>query len=226
MFTGIVVEIGRLSAAPVPSGAGGLRLRLAHSPALGERLRIGDSLAVAGVCLTVLSTDDGETALEVSPETLARTTLGGLTAGAAVNLEPALRVGEPLGGHWVQGHVDGVLRVSGRRDLGEHRVLELELPAAHRAQVVEKGSVTLDGVSLTVSALADDGVGGVARFSVALIPHTLERTTLSELQPGDSVNFEADILAKYIERALAARGVGTAWTAEKAGAAVPSAGAR
>lgn len=222
MFTGIVVEIGRLSAAPAPSGAGGLRLRLAHSAALGERLRTGDSLAVAGVCLTVLSSEGAETTLEVSPETLARTTLGGLAAGAAVNLEPALRVGEPLGGHWVQGHVDGVLRVSARRDLGQHRVLELELPAAQRARVVEKGSVTLDGVSLTVSALADDGTGGASRFSVALIPHTLEHTTLGELQPGDPVNFEADILAKYIERALAARGV----RAETAGSAAAPAGAR
>ena len=205
MFTGIIVEIGQLSSAPSRSGPGGVRLSITHSAALGERLRIGDSLAVNGVCLTVIEHTQRSTAVEVSPETMRRTSFGEghqLAAGSEVNLEPALRVGEALGGHWVQGHVDGVVRVVARRDLGEQRELEFELPERFRLQLVEKGSVTLDGVSLTVAALADD------RFSVALIPHTLAVTTLGARVLGDGVNFEGDILAKYIARALEARGFG------------------
>ncbi|HEX4955950.1 MAG TPA: riboflavin synthase [Thermoanaerobaculia bacterium] len=196
MFTGLVRELGRLIADPVPSGQGGVRLRLAHSPELGARLSIGASLAVSGVCLTVIAQEPGACEVELSPETLARTHLGALRMGSEVNLEPALLAGEALGGHWVQGHVDGTLRVVERRELGEHRVLGFELPAEQRALVMEKGSVTLDGVSLTVAALGED------HFEVALIPHTLEVTTLSQLVPGDRVNFEPDVLAKYVQRAL------------------------
>lgn len=187
-------------------------MRIGHGRALAAELEIGASLAVSGVCLTVVALGeqhggDGGGAgdgigtwasqVELSPETLARTTLGALAAGAAVNLEPALRLGDPLGGHWVQGHVDAVLEVLARRDLEAHRELEVALPPAFRQLVVEKGSVTLDGVSLTVASLAED------RFSVALIPHTLEVTTLGALAPGDRVNFEADVLAKYVQRSLA-----------------------
>jgi len=204
MFTGIVQESGRLTDDPMPSGQGGVRLAIGHSADLGRRLEIGASLAVNGVCLTIIELD-GDPPLgsfvELSPETLARTTLGALRRGDRVNLETALRLGDALGGHWVQGHVDGVTHVVDRRDLTDHRELAFALPPGQEALLVEKGSVTLDGVSLTVSALGAD------RFEVALIPHTLEVTTLSRLQPGDRVNLEVDILAKYMHRMLAVRGL-------------------
>ena len=203
MFTGLVVERGRLSGDPMPSSQGGVRMRIEHSSALGEKLSIGASLAVSGVCLTVLDEERTPTlsAVELSPETLARTTLGGLRDGGAVNLEPALCVGDPLGGHWVQGHVDTTVELLERRDLGDHRELAFSLPTEMAPYLVEKGSVSLDGVSLTISvSLAD-------RFEVALIPHTLEVTTLNDRQVGDRLNLEVDILAKYIARALDARGL-------------------
>ncbi len=181
-----------------------MTLVVGHSAALADVLEIGASLAVDGVCLTVVTEDAGGTstaaasAFEVSPETLARTRLGALRPGDEVNLEPALRMGDALGGHWVQGHVDGVLEVVARRDREDHRELSFSLPEAYRTLVVEKGSVTLDGVSLTVSAL-DDAAG---RFSVALVPHTLQVTTLQALAAGDLVHFEADVLAKYVQRAV------------------------
>ena len=201
MFTGIVIENGRLIADPAPSGQGGVRLEIGLSSELAGRLAIGDSLAVGGVCLTITERGSDRIAVELSPETLSRTTLGGLRRGDAVNLEPALRMGDALGGHWVQGHVDGTARVVDRRDLTEHRVLAFSVPPELEPLLVEKGSVTVDGVSLTVSALLPD------RFEVALIPHTLEITTLSRLSPGDSVNLEVDVLGKYVHRILAARGL-------------------
>ncbi len=203
MFTGIVLERGRLSTDPEPAagGRGGMRLRVAVSPQLGHGLTIGSSLAVAGVCLTIVEHGGEEVVVELSPETLARTTLGDLRRGAEVNLEPALRVGEALGGHWVQGHVDGVAGIVARRETGEHRVLRVALPGALRPLVVEKGSVAVDGVSLTVAAATADA------FEVALIPHTLQVTTLGALAPGDRVNLEMDVLAKYVHRALAERGL-------------------
>lgn len=205
MFTGLVDESGRLAADPEPSGQGGVRLAILHSSRLAGRLGIGASLAVSGVCLTVTDLAEVETGVrslvELSPETLARTTLGGLRAGDRVNLEPALRLGDPLGGHWVQGHVDGTARVVERRDLAEHRVLALSIPPELDPFLVLKGSVTVDGVSLTLSARLPD------RFEVALIPHTLEITTLSDRMPGDRVNLEVDVLAKYVHQILAARGL-------------------
>jgi riboflavin synthase len=216
MFTGLVVERGRLAADPIPSGQGGVRLEVVHGAGLASRLEIGASLAVSGVCLTVTRLDlahgeagEGEregcrSVVELAPETLARTTLGALRGGDEVNLEPALRLGDPLGGHWVQGHVDGTAAVVDRRDLAEHRVLAFALPADLAPFLVEKGSITVDGVSLTVSARQVD------RFEVALIPHTLEVTTLARLRPGDRVNLEVDVLAKYVHQALAARGLGGA----------------
>jgi riboflavin synthase len=204
MFTGLVQERGRLTDDPQPSGQGGVRLEIGHSAELGSRLAIGASLAVAGVCLTVTALD-GEPPLgctvELSPETLARTNLGALRRGDPVNLEPALRMGDALGGHWVQGHVDGTTAVVDRHDLTDHRVLAFAIPADLAPYLVEKGSITVDGVSLTVSALLPD------RFEVALIPHTLEVTTLSRLEPGGRVNLEVDVLAKYVHRILAARGL-------------------
>lgn len=201
MFTGLVVERGWLTEEPTPSSQGGVRLSIGHSREVGRRLAVGASLAVSGVCLTVIDHAPERSAVELSPETLARTTLGSLAAGSGVNLEPSLRMGDPLGGHWVQGHVDATLAVVDRRDLTDHRVLAFELPTSYRSFVVEKGSVALDGVSLTVASLGSD------RFEVALIPHTLEVTTLAELAVGGRVNFEVDILAKYIHQALEARGL-------------------
>lgn len=173
-----------------------MRLRIGHSPELSGLLSLGASLAVSGVCLTLVDMAPGISEVELAPETLRRTSLGDLKAGDELNLEPALRMGDPLGGHWVQGHVDGTLQVVDRRDLQEHRELAFELPEDLRPYVVEKGSVTLDGVSLTVSRLHPD------TFEVALIPHTLEVTNLDRLQVGDRVNFEVDVLAKYVNRAL------------------------
>jgi riboflavin synthase len=214
LFTGLVSESGRLLADPEPSGQGGVRLAILHSAALADRLGIGASLAVSGVCLTVTDlaempeiSEASQTAggvrsrVELSPETLARTTLGSLRAGDRVNLEPALRMGDPLGGHWVQGHVDGTAVVLDRQDLAEHRVLAFSIPPELDPFLVEKGSVTVDGVSLTLSARRAD------RFEVALIPHTLEITTLADRVPGDRVNLEVDVLAKYVHQILAARGL-------------------
>lgn len=202
MFTGIVLERGRVTETPRPSARGGVRLAVDLSPELLARLAPGDSLAVDGVCLTVTerSEDPPRVVVELSPETLRRTHFGDLGAGDEVNLEPALRAGDPMGGHWVQGHVDGTVPVVERRDFEEHCEMAFELPPEHEAFLVEKGSVTLDGVSLTVSARAP------GRFGVALIPHTLEVTTLGRLEVGDRVHLEVDILAKYVEQALAARG--------------------
>lgn len=189
-----------MSEAPSPSGRGGALLLLGHSADLGQRVAVGGSLAVAGVCLTVTERRGERSVVEAGPETLSRTTLGSLRAGDEVNLEPPLRVGDPLGGHWVQGHVDAAVEVSDRSDRGEHRFLSLAVPGTLAPYVVEKGSVALDGVSLTVAAR------GPERFSVALIPHTLEVTTLGRLEPGDRVNLEVDILAKYMLQALDERG--------------------
>ncbi len=204
MFTGLVTERGRVAGDPLPLAGGGVRLAIDHSAELAARLGDGASLAVSGVCLTVVAgapaPDGWRTELELVPETLARTTLGSLRAGDPVNLEPALRMGDPLGGHLVQGHVDGTAQVVDRRDSGENRVLAISLPAALAPYLVEKGSITVDGVSLTVAAQ------GGERFEVALIPHTLAVTTLGERRVGDRVNLEVDVLAKYVHQALAARG--------------------
>jgi|HubBroStandDraft_3_1064219.scaffolds.fasta_scaffold19376_2 riboflavin synthase len=207
LFTGLIRERGRVAAEPQwlgSAGDGGVRMLISHSADLGELLPVGASVAVAGVCLTVVEPRGGASALDVTPETLARTTLGGLRRGAEVNLEPALRAGEPLGGHLVQGHVDGTARVLPWREVEGHRVLAVELPEELAPYLVFKGSVAVDGVSLTVAALPADPP---ARFEVALIPHTLAVTTLGRLAAGDRVNLEVDVLAKYVERQLARRGL-------------------
>lgn len=201
MFTGLVVERGRVAAAPEPSGRGGVRLAILHGERLGERLPVGASLAVSGVCLTVVDRAPGRSEVELSPETLARTNLGVVATGDPVNLEPALAVGEALGGHWVQGHVDATVELLGREPHGDHLTIHVALPAELSPYVVEKGSVALDGVSLTVAGRTADA------FSVALIPHTLEVTTLGERRPGDRLNLETDVLAKYVAHQLAGRGL-------------------
>src|SRR3954454_14029145 len=189
MFTGIVRERGRVVTAERRGDA--LRVVVAAETAAAEE--IGASVAVDGCCLTVVEREDGEAAFELSLETLSRTTLGRLQPGAEVNVEPALRVGEALGGHYVQGHVDGVGRV--RSFDGEP--LWLDVPEELLRYCVEKGSRTVSGVSLTIAGLDDGGV------AFALIPHTLAVTTLGTIAPGDPVNLEVDVLAKYVERLVA-----------------------
>jgi len=200
VFTGIVREVGTVTA--VEAGEGRTRLAIA-APHTAARTGAGDSVSVSGVCLTATSEPaaDGTLAFDAVPETLARSTLGRLAPGATVNLEPALRAGEPLGGHLVQGHVDGVARVAAVEPEGDGARLIVELPADLARLCVEKGSIALDGVSLTIAALDPER----SSVAVALIPHTLAETTLGRLAPGDEVNVEADILAKHVARLLETR---------------------
>ena len=195
VFTGIVRERGRVVA--VTGGGDGVRLEL-EAPETAARTAIGDSVAIDGCCLTAVDVTDGRLAFDAVPETLSRTALALVEPGREVNVEPALRAGEPLGGHYVQGHVDAVGRVRSIVPEGDGARLWIEAPADLLRYCVEKGSVTVQGVSLTIAGLAEDG------FAVALVPHTLAATTLGALGPGDPVNLEADVLAKYVER-LAAR---------------------
>ena len=195
MFTGLIADLGVVTALErTDAGA-----RLEIGTALGERLDPGASVAVNGVCLTVTEPGADTFAAEVMNQTLSVTALAWLTPGARVNLEPALRVGDPLGGHIVQGHVDGVAEIIELVQDGFARRLRLVLPEGLRGYVVEKGSIALDGVSLTVAALHPDGV------AVSLIPETLERTTFGEepdLLRGRAVNVEVDVLARYAERLM------------------------
>jgi len=189
VFTGIVREVGRVEA--VEERGESVRL-VVRAPETAAGTAVGDSVALAGVCLTAVEVVDGTVAFDAVPETLRRSTLGRLEAGGGVNVEPALRAGEPLGGHIVQGHVDGVGRIRRVDDDG----IEVEAPAEVIRYCVEKGSIAVDGVSLTVAALE----GGT--FSIALVPHTLAATTLGQLEPGVPVNLEVDVLAKYVDRLL------------------------
>jgi len=191
VFTGIVRERGRV--AVVERNGTGLCLRV-EAAGTAQEAQPGDSIAVAGCCLTVTAAENGALEFDAVPETLARTNLGDLAPGAEVNLEPALRAGEPLGGHFVQGHVDGRARVTALDRQGDGACLAVELPPDLLRYCVEKGSIALDGVSLTIAALREDGV------EIALVPFTLEHTTLAALRPGDEVNVEVDLLAKYAER--------------------------
>jgi riboflavin synthase len=192
MFTGIVEELGRVAA--ITPNAGGARLDLVAAHVL-EGTAIGDSIAVNGCCLTVVALDAGRWSADAVTETLERTTLGELRAGDPVNLERPVRLHDRLGGHLVQGHVDGVgaLRSRAGHDDGS-TTMWFRAPAGLLRYVVEKGSITVDGISLTVAALADDG------FAVAVIPHTLSATTLGSARQGTRVNLEVDVIAKYVER--------------------------
>lgn len=190
MFTGIVRERGRVAA--VEGGKEGVRLVVES----GVAAELGDSIAINGVCLTVVAITGETLAFDAVPETLARTSLGRLRPGALVNVEPALRVGEPLGGHYVQCHVDGLGVVRSVTAEGEGVRLWVDAPAEVLRYCVAKGSIAVEGVSLTIAALDEDG------FAIALVPHTLAVTTLGDLEQGDAVNLEADVLAKYVERLL------------------------
>lgn len=194
MFTGIVREVGLVVEADEVGGGRALRVR---APTTAASTRVGDSIAIDGCCLTATEVADGTIRFQAVPETIARSTLGTLERNEQVNVEPAIRAGEELGGHYVQGHVDAVGRILSVEAEGQGFRVVVEVPEAVLRYCVEKGSVTVDGVSLTVAELVDDG------FAVALVPHTLEATTLSALRPGQAVNLEADVLAKYVERLVA-----------------------
>jgi len=193
MFTGLVADRGRVLT--IEQGAQGARLSI--STTLGAEIAEGDSVAVNGVCLTATGVAGDRFDVEAMNQTLALTSIGGLNAGSAVNLELALRAADRLGGHIVQGHVDGVGRVLAVRSDGFARRVTVELPGGLGRYVVAHGSIAVDGVSLTVAALDD------ATFTVSLIPETLERTTLGEAVVGSIVNLEVDVVAKYVEKSVA-----------------------
>ena len=203
MFTGIVRQ--RAPVAEVLSQGPGKRLIVEAGP-LAAAASIGDSVAINGCCLTVVACQCGRWSFDAGEETLGRTNLGYLQAGSLVNLEPALRVGDPLGGHWVTGHVDCTATLASRTDDRDWSTFWFALEPRWTAQMVPKGSVTIDGVSLTLVDVAAE------RFSVSLIPHTLAATTLGRLAVGERVNIETDLLAKYVEKCLATGGANPAAT--------------
>lgn len=196
MFSGIVEEMGAVTS--MEPTLGGTRLTVLASRVLGD-LHIGDSISVNGVCLTVVMKAEQSFTVEASPETLSVTTLGRLSGGAPVNLERAMKLNERIGGHLVAGHVDAVGRIGGRRQDGNAIVLFIEAPAEVLRYCVHKGSVTVDGISLTINDLTDRS------FSVAVIPHTAAVTTLGLKQVDDLVNLEADLIGKFVERLLQQR---------------------
>ncbi|MDF3288833.1 riboflavin synthase [Streptomyces silvisoli] len=196
MFTGIVEELGEVVAVADLGDASRFTLR---GPVVTEDAKHGDSIAVNGVCLTVVETADGAFTADVMAETLHRSSLGALRTGSRVNLERPMALGGRLGGHLVQGHVDGTGTIVERTPAEHWEIVKVSLPKALSRYVVEKGSITVDGISLTVVEAADD------HFTVSLIPTTLALTTLGIKQPGDPVNLEVDVLAKYVERLLGDR---------------------
>lgn len=196
MFTGIVQAIGAVGG--IEAGEAGCRMRI-ECPALEpSSWSEGDSVAVSGCCLTALAIDAAGFSADLSAETLARTSLGTLAVGDPVNLEPALAAGERLGGHLVTGHVDGLAEVVSIEPSGDSRIFAFRAPRALSRFIAEKGSVTLDGVSLTVNAV------DATDFEINLIPHTLAATTLGRLSAGECVNLEVDLIARYTERLLGA----------------------
>jgi riboflavin synthase len=196
MFTGIVEGTGTVAGLAAAADGSGARLEV-EAPWLAGELALGESVAVNGCCVTVAEATPGGFAADLVAETLRRTALGGLQPGARVNLERPLPLGGRLGGHLVQGHIDGVARVIQRTPVGDGEEVRIELPPELERYVVEKGSIAVDGVSLTVAAT------GPGWFTVALVPHTLEVTTLGGRRPGDPVQLEVDVVAKYVERLVA-----------------------
>ncbi len=193
MFTGLIEDIGKVLRLE-RTGAGA---RLVASCGLPlEEIRIGDSVAVNGACLTVVGKDTGCISFDVSPETVTRTTLGRLRPGAYVNLERALRLGDRLGGHLVSGHVDCMAVISGSREDSSNLIVSFRIPEKFSRYLIEKGSVAIDGISLTVNEIEGDV------FSVNIIPHTAQQTTLHLKRQGGEVNVETDLIGKYIERLL------------------------
>lgn len=196
MFTGIVTAIGRV--VEVKRDGNNARLRVYAGELPLNQVQLGDSLCMHGVCLTVVEKLDREFAVDLSPETLATTALGALAAGSRVHLEPALTLSTPLGGHLVTGHVDGVGSVVSRADQGETYRFHIRAPKIVQRYISRKGSVCVDGVSLTVNAVEG------AEFSVQIIPHTVHKTVFGDYTQGQLVNIEVDIVARYIERLLTA----------------------
>jgi len=194
MFTGIIQEIGKVR--EVKSLGGGVRLIVEAHRSLPQ-LRIGDSVAINGVCQTVIERRDADFAVEAVEETLSKTTLGELVVGTRVNLETALEIGSKLGGHLVQGHVDGVGIVRTRSSRVNSWMIAIEIPEQLTRYVIPVGSIAIDGVSLTVASLQGSVV------TVSVIPHTMENTTLSDVRPGSRVNIESDLIGKYVERLTA-----------------------
>ena len=197
MFTGLVESVGELLERKTTSGGFRLRIRSALAP----ELRPSDSIAVNGVCLTVILAEQGEFHADVGPETIRVTTLGGLTRGCPVNLERPLRADSRFGGHFVQGHVDGVGHVEELRPDGEFHWLTVSFPHALTPFIIHKGSVAVDGISLTVAGLGPD------RFDVQLVPYTMEHTNLRRTQKRDRVNIEVDMVGKYVVRAAELAGL-------------------
>jgi riboflavin synthase len=193
MFTGIIEEVGEVAGIDDQKDFRTIRVR---GRRILEDVQVGSSIAVNGVCLTVRSFDTGGFSAELSHETLERTSLGRLKSGVVVNLERPMRADGRFGGHIVQGHVDCVGNIRAFDRVGDNWNLEVQLPQSARRYVVEKGSIAIDGISLTVAAVNDDVI------SVAIIPHTLENTNLKRVMPGDPVNLEFDVIAKYVERML------------------------
>lgn len=218
MFTGIIQTLGRIESLSPRGGA--MRMAIAAADLDTSDVALGDSIAVSGPCLTAVAISPGRFEVDVSPETLERTTLGGKRAGDAVNLEKALRLSDRLGGHLVSGHVDGLGEVLARVERDNCVQFTLRAPQALARYIAPKGSICIDGVSLTVNAV--DG----AQFELLIIPHTLERTTLGELRAGSRVNLEIDLVARYLERLLApdaaAPGGVTLETLRKAGMLGPA----
>lgn len=194
MFTGIIQEVGIVSKAE--KDGPGLKLSL-EAPRLAPKLKIGDSLAVNGCCLTVVEIKPPQVSFQAVPETIKRTVMGLLKKGDPVNLELPLTLSEPLGGHFVQGHVDGIAQILKLEPEGEGARLRVRIPEALAAYVVEKGSIALDGISLTVAEIEGDEV------EVALIPHTLQNTCLRSKKADDYLHVEVDMLAKYVEKLAA-----------------------
>jgi len=192
MFTGIIQAVGEIRA--VEAVGGDVRLRVGVGDLSLERVELGDSIAVSGVCLTVIEFAADEFAADVSQETLQLTTLGHAEAGSRVNLEPSLTLSAPLGGHLVSGHVDGIGEVVSLEPDARSTRIDFEMPEALARYVAKKGSIAIDGTSLTVNEVGD------RKFSVNIVPHTLERTIMGRYEPGTRVNLEVDLVARYLER--------------------------
>jgi riboflavin synthase len=197
MFTGIIQAVGKIEAL-TPVG-GDLRLSIDTGTLPLQDVKAGDSICVSGCCLTVIAKRERAFDADVSKETLSLTTLGGLKAGASVNLEKSLTLATPLGGHIVSGHVDGLGTVKSRREDARSMRFDIQVPADIKKYITHKGSVSVDGVSLTVNKVQDDV------FDVNIIPHTMAHTTFSQYQPGSKVNLEVDVVARYVERMLGER---------------------
>ena len=197
MFSGIVEEMGAVKS--VEKGLAGARMSILASTVLQE-LQIGESVSVSGTCLTVTGMEEQDFSIDVSSETLNRTTLGSVTTGTPVNLERAMRLNDRLGGHLVSGHVDGIGLLRGREQDGNAMHLTIEAPEDILRYCIQKGSITVDGISLTINGVSERS------FTVAIIPHTAKVTTIGLKQIGDSVNLETDLIGKYVERLLQSSG--------------------